>query len=1180
MNRFSKLYFCFILFCFLFISYHGYSQQSVELPSITPPSPTAYQMTQYGDVPVNESTGKISPSIPLFTYKAGHLQLPISLNYQGNGVKVDQAASWTGINWNLSAGGVITRIVRDEDDFNSGARAFHSIPELNNLSDSEIVTHIVSGIDSEVDEFHFSFNGYSGSFYLSEDLDEAYLTKYDQELHIEIGAPPFDENGVIQQLKREIVITDPKGIKYYFGGLTASEASKTIYPQAGGGATQFAQTAFYLHKIESPLGDKIYLVYDTLPSHMIKTAVSESYNKLISSQTNCPEDISPPSSVPNLDILHNRIENEKVLSRIYSDRSPFEVIFTTESALNNNVKLHYINRLTEIVLKNANPSLTTPITQKRISLSYIFPFNGQLIDEARAERFFLSKVTFYVGESNKEYDYRMVYNAPEDLPRRFDFDQDHLGYYNGKNNVRMLPRTDNPSFLTIYNTLADKSPDFEFSSKGVLKELYYPTGGYTKFEYESEDPFNNSVAIEPRTKNILLYKNYIDYPPGGLTNRNPQSIMLPSLGIQLEDNPPPDTDELVSQNISVRLTNIKSTGILDFHSKICLKVYNETDGVYVISECGRQMSFDYGEEVPGTDPYLGSVYNHPDHTFEGVQVEAGKQYRFELEIFPGTMSDSETIYTNVVIDYNVRAHYSQGLGIRVKRITDYSGSNEDNTNQTTNIKRYHYSLGQYLSSPRYLYGSEIRVCCGDSFLYNDYTFLNLISSSISTLYNNRSNQTYYGKVSVSHGGDGYEMGGVTKEFILVADATPYNYLMTDDSYQLPLTRENKSVVNGMLKKETVVVRNRNELFPLKETVNSHSILVDALIPNNITKKNYESCINPQSSLYNLYLGIYNTYSYKVQLDSVISKSYDYGKLFYLDTDKDGNPDYNDPDANGNGMVDFLEPGYNGGVELPEPNVQITKTTYEYNQHVGMPTKETVSTSTSEETIETTYTYPSESTLNSTYISEPLRIQKSKKVDGQEIPLSSILRVHSSSGAFPNYNGSKNLLSKVNTVKGPEFDGGVFNLEERITYHDYDSMGNPIEVSKTDGTHIVYIWGYNQTLPIAKIENATYCYNGNNYSQSNCLEQTDVENLQLLSNQDIDSISEENLRVALNGLRNSLTNSMVTTYTYDPLIGVTSMTDPRGQVVYYEYDEFNRLEYIKDKDGYILSKNDYRYQTQN
>ena len=57
---------------------------------------------------------------------------------------------------------------------------------------------------------------------------------------------------------------------------------------------------------------------------------------------------------------------------------------------------------------------------------------------------------------------------------------------------------------------------------------------------------------------------------------------------------------------------------------------------------------------------------------------------------------------------------------------------------------------------------------------------------------------------------------------------------------------------------------------------------------------------------------------------------------------------------------------------------------------------------------------------------------------------------------------------------------------------------------------------------------------------------------------------------------SLPNAVVTYYTYDPLIGVTSVTDPRGQRIYYEYDNLNRLEFVRDNQGKILSKNEYNY----
>lgn len=54
------------------------------------------------------------------------------------------------------------------------------------------------------------------------------------------------------------------------------------------------------------------------------------------------------------------------------------------------------------------------------------------------------------------------------------------------------------------------------------------------------------------------------------------------------------------------------------------------------------------------------------------------------------------------------------------------------------------------------------------------------------------------------------------------------------------------------------------------------------------------------------------------------------------------------------------------------------------------------------------------------------------------------------------------------------------------------------------------------------------------------------------------------------------NSEITTYTYKPLIGLTSTTDPKGMTTYYEYDSFQRLKYIKDQNGNILKSYDYHY----
>jgi len=146
--------------------------------------------------------------------------------------------------------------------------------------------------------------------------------------------------------------------------------------------------------------------------------------------------------------------------------------------------------------------------------------------------------------------------------------------------------------------------------------------------------------------------------------------------------------------------------------------------------------------------------------------------------------------------------------------------------------------------------------------------------------------------------------------------------------------------------------------------------------------------------------------------------------------------------------------------------------------------------------------------------------------------------------------------KKNTL--PEFTN--FNFEQ---YN--NENGNLLQYSKEDGVKVAIIWGYNKTKPIAKVINSTYI---------------DIESyvleLQNLSNADNNLDTEAALRLKLQDLRESLPEAMVSTYTYDPLIGITSMTDPRGYTMYYEYDEFNRLKYVKDAEENILKENQYNY----
>jgi hypothetical protein len=83
-------------------------------------------------------------------------------------------------------------------------------------------------------------------------------------------------------------------------------------------------------------------------------------------------------------------------------------------------------------------------------------------------------------------------------------------------------------------------------------------------------------------------------------------------------------------------------------------------------------------------------------------------------------------------------------------------------------------------------------------------------------------------------------------------------------------------------------------------------------------------------------------------------------------------------------------------------------------------------------------------------------------------------------------------------------------------------------------------------------------------------------------------SEQSLISALDVFRNNsaLSNYQISTYTYDPLIGVKSITPPSGIREIYVYDTSNRLKEVKqlDKDAagnpvYKIVK-EYKYNYKN
>ncbi|CAD0000410.1 hypothetical protein FLAT13_00015 [Flavobacterium salmonis] len=176
-----------------------------------------------------------------------------------------------------------------------------------------------------------------------------------------------------------------------------------------------------------------------------------------------------------------------------------------------------------------------------------------------------------------------------------------------------------------------------------------------------------------------------------------------------------------------------------------------------------------------------------------------------------------------------------------------------------------------------------------------------------------------------------------------------------------------------------------------------------------------------------------------------------------------------------------------------------------------------------------------------------------------------------------YSNSSGLY-QPKTIYKAEFDTpvseAIFNNSSTsfykpvLNFDSYNAKGNLLQFKPANGMPTYYVWGYKEQYPIAKLENFTS--SDASAIQSFITAAVDASNL------DTSPALEDALRAALASLRSAAPNAMATTYTYDPLIGVTSITDTKGYTVYYQYDNFNRLKQVVDSAGYIVSKNEYNY----
>ena len=552
----SKVYTLLLLFQYLLIqlafSQGGPIEQSANILS---PSPTAAELGKYGLVPVGLSTGAVNISLHLDNFTVRTLTLPVSLSYYSNGIKVDQIASWVGLGWSLNAGGVITRVVRDEadDDYSSP----YPYPEIMNVTDIEAIKYIelaaTDGFDSEADLYSFNFLNYSGKFVFDGNGNPIVLPF--QNIKIE----RYLQNG-----SSYFVISTPDGLVYTFN---ETETSRTINitPGCGKNYDLPAVTAWYLTKIENQLGDVIHLQYKS-NTYSYKSSLSQVVIKSVG-QAECSGSTAPCPADPEETCIKQLTIVGKTLSRIYSpDYGEIEFISSkTRVDIDD-------NRLDAIIIKNHLGNALKRIVFNYLNSNSESNFTNNLTTPELKRRMFLQSLQEHDASDNKIKSHHFDYSNINGLPPRLSFAQDHWGFFNGVDNEYFVPAypsaKDANGNILFPEVDGNREPNAAYSSIGMLNKITYPTGGYTELTHEANTYWGTTLVYPSKTPVNL-----------GVTGALDRSIVTEQITI---DNNPVQQDVLVS---AAATQNPYSQYPVDpIHNFATLKIFDVTNNTYIVNK--------------------------------------------------------------------------------------------------------------------------------------------------------------------------------------------------------------------------------------------------------------------------------------------------------------------------------------------------------------------------------------------------------------------------------------------------------------------------------------------------------------------------------------------------------------------------------------------------------------------
>lgn len=1194
-----RILFISAIIVFYITSWAQQNESEVYIPKVIPPSPTAASIQKFVDIPVSYYTGSSSINVPIYTIESGDISLPITLAYNASGVRVSEEASWVGLGWALNAGGVISRTIMGQNDFNGNYFTSY-VPEINstllshpsaddtkmqtspylydfwcnyliytsngNLNFREPLIHPQS-YDLEADVYSFNFLGYSGKFIINRNR-QVVLAKQDN-IKIEFDTPGYN-----------FTITDDKGFKFLF---SAREWAQRINDPAS------SISSWYLSKIISPNGRIVQLNYKEETTWVtVSGGRSQTYRDGCWVSNGLTDVSSDGNSYKNLTLESIDFSNGKI--QFYFDNSRID-----------NVNAKKLNKIT--IFRKPSATDSTELYSYNMYYSY---FNDTYTGGTAAEfkRLRLDSVRQSSG-TNQLPPYLFSYYddlyETTSLTGKNSFSIDHWGYYNGESNTYLFPKFYgyfNPPFGTMpgqpppswwdLTTGGNRTPNPVKAKLFSLKAVVYPTGGRSELEMESNDYDENRSFTGPTDFEEL---NYFDTSVSIITNT--RGVVNNTINLTNKYGP------TATVTIAFRCSNTASAATLHNTSgQIYVQIFGNTIDINSNSLTLSNVVWNTGQvvySVPGNTTYNWSTYIAPGvstNDFQDITVTIRwKQLRR--------------------LTYGVIA----GGGLRVKSISNYDA------NGTITRKRkyeYHYfedknadgtaeeySYGRRISHPSYLRYEVLRGANPQGWQSGCMSFTRFSSSIFSLTGVTSGNAVGYDQVTewiVDPSNESNNLGKTVYQYYNSSD-TIINY----NRLRLPGINNIGAGKNGQLKSKIDYRFSDGSYYKVAETNNYYSVAnrkfiyglkIDNINPDGATK-GAGGCLPGEIPVETEYLGfIYPAIqSEKILLDSTIQITYE-----------------------SNSIANYLS--------------TTTRNTYTPAVSYLQLSKSEVNNSKNE-TEKTELYYPYDYT-GVIYDSMMARNMVSSVIGKKSYSNNTLLSQVKTE--YQLWQGNTLILPasvSIATRNNP--------LEAAVNFNGYDAWGNPTQYISRNGVPFSFIWDYNSSYPIAKITNATageiaytsfetsatgnwvindpsrnnegitgdksfilnntnsivYNNSGSNadyfvsyWSKTGAITISGITNLSIKTGLTSNGWTYYEHKVRTTGTNINLgattantidelrlypVTAQMETFSYLPLVGVKSQCSITNMITYYEYDSFHRLKLIRDMEGNVLKTFEYKYQ---